>query len=183
MEDRKKNGLLVWLDLEMTGLDVSKDVILEIATIITDGNLTTMIQGPSYAIHQDERHLVGMNEWCQKQHAKSGLIEAVRQSTITVSYAQEQTLQFIKKHCERGTALLCGNSIWQDRNFLAAYMPQIVDYLHYRMIDVSSIKNMVHYWYPNDRYNSVTKSDSHRALTDIQESIAELKHYRKYFFV
>lgn len=179
----KKNGLFVWIDLEMTGLDSSKDVILEIATMITDSNLNIIAQGPLCVIHQSEKHIVAMNEWCQKHHAQSGLVEAVRQSTTTLEHATAKTLQFIRTHCEPQTGILSGNSVWQDRIFLAKYMPEIVEYLHYRIIDVSSVKNLVHRWYAHDKYSSFKKSDSHRAYDDIQESIAELKHYRKYFFV
>lgn len=180
---KKKNGLLVWIDLEMTGLDSSKDVILEIATVITDAHLTIIAQGPTCVIHQSEKHIASMNEWCQKHHAKSGLIDMVRKSTTTLEYAQAKTLQFIRTHCEPQTGTLCGNSVWQDRIFLARYMSEIIEYLHYRIIDVSSVKNIVMRWYPQDKYSSFKKSDSHRAHDDILESIAELKHYRKYFFV
>lgn len=183
MQERKKNGPLVWIDLEMTGLDISKDVILEIASIITDGNLNIVAQGPLYVIHQSERHLTGMNEWCQKQHTQSGLVDAVRQSTTSLEHAYAKTVHFIRTHCEPQTGVLCGNSVWQDRIFLAKYMPEIVDYLNYRIIDVSSFKDAIGRWYPADKHTTFKKGDTHRAHDDIKESIAELKHYRKYFFV
>jgi len=179
----KKKSLLVWIDLEMTGLDIEKNIILEIASIITDNNLTVIANGPAYIINQSEEHLDAMNDWCKKHHAESGLVDAVRASTITLEYAQQKTLQFIQTHCEPQTALLCGNSIWQDRLFLAKYMPDIVNYLSYRMIDVSSIKEVIKRWNSRDQHAMFKKSDTHRALEDIQESINELKHYRKYFFV
>jgi oligoribonuclease len=182
-EESKKNGPLVWMDLEMTGLDIANDVILEVATIITDGNLTVIAQGPVCVIHQSERRLAAMNEWCQKHHTQSGLVDAVRTSTSTIEFAQATTLRFIQEHCEPQTAVLCGNSIWQDRLFLARHMPDVVNYLHYRMVDVSSFKNIIRRWYPHDKHTEFKKTDTHRAYTDIQESIAELKHYRKYFFV
>ncbi len=183
MKKSKKKSLLVWIDLEMTGLDTEKDVILEIASIITDNNLTVIANGPAYIIHQPETHLDTMNDWCKKHHTESGLVDAVRASIITLEDARQKTLQFIQAHCEPQTALLCGNSIWQDRLFLAKYMPDIVNFLSYRMIDVSSIKEVIKRWHSHDKDASFKKSDSHRAHSDILESIEELKHYRKYFFV
>ena len=175
-------GNLVWLDLEMTGLIIATDVILEIATMITDGNLNVIAEGPSFAIHQPEEKLTGMSKWCQTQHGKTGLIEAVRQSTISLQHAEEQTLAFIKQHCPPGTGVLSGNTVWQDRVFLDKYMPSISNYLHYRIIDVSSIKELVKRWYPDNKNIEFKKSDRHRALSDVYESIEELKHYRRSFF-
>jgi oligoribonuclease len=174
---------LVWIDLEMTGLEVKKDVILEIACIITDANLNMIAEGPSLVIHQLEALLAAMEAWPKKQHTQSGLIERVRMSSITTEQAEEQIVNFIKKYCSPGTALLAGNSVWQDRIFLHAYMPHILRCLHYRIIDVTSIKELVAHWYPDDPHVKFEKKDTHRALQDIHESIAELKHFRKYFFV
>jgi len=183
MEIQKKSGLLVWIDLEMTGLDSSRDVILEIALAITDGNLNIIGQWPSYVIYQPEEHLFAMNAWCQTQHTKSGLVDAVRKSTVTLEQAEHAVLAYIKTYCEPKKALLAGNSVWQDRIFLAIYMPQIVNYLHYQIIDVSSVKNMITQWYSGNKNTIFIKSDTHRAYDDVQESIAELKHYRTHFFV
>ncbi len=178
--DKSKN--LVWIDLEMTGLRPETDVILEIATIITDSQLNILEEGPHFIIHQPEAALAGMNDWVSTAHAKSGLTEAVRASIVSAHEAETQTLEFIKKYCDQGTAVLAGNSIWQDRNFLYKYMPSIVDYCHYRVIDISAIKELVRRWYPEDKNKDFKKSDTHRALADIQESIAELQHYRTWFF-
>jgi oligoribonuclease len=176
-------GNLVWLDLEMTGLTIATDVILEIGTVITDGNLNVIAEGPSFAIHQPEEKLAAMGKWCQDQHSRTGLIEAVRNSTISLQQAEEQTLAFIKEHCMPGTGVLSGNTVWQDRVFLDKYMPSISNYLHYRIIDVSSIKELVKRWYPDNKYIEFKKSDRHRALSDVYESVEELKWYRRNFFI
>lgn len=175
-------GNLVWLDLEMTGLNIATDVILEIATVITDGNLQVIAQGPSFIINQPEEKLIAMDKWCQDHHGRTGLIDAVRQSTISLEYAAEETLAFIKYYCPIHTGVLAGNSVWQDRVFLDKYMPSITKYLHYRMVDVSTIKELVKRWYPKDQNIEYKKSDRHRAMSDVEESIAELKHYRRCFF-
>ena len=176
-------GNLVWLDLEMTGLVIATDVILEIATVITDGNLNVIAEGPSFIIHQPEEKLIAMGKWCQDHHGKTGLTEAVRQSTATLQQAQEETLAFIKQHCAPNTGVLAGNSVWQDRVFLDKYMPSITSYLHYRIIDVTSVKEIVRRWYPEDKKTEYQKTDRHRALSDVYESIAELKHFRMNFFL
>ena len=176
-------GNIVWIDLEMTGLNSSTDVILEIACVITDGNLNAIAEGPSFIIHQPEEKLKAMGKWCQDHHGKTGLIEAVSHSTITTQYAEKEILYFIKKYCKIHTAVLAGNSVWQDRTFLDKYMPTIPAYLHYRIIDVSSIKEVIKRWYPQDTHNEFKKSDRHRALSDVYESIEELKHYRQHFFI
>jgi oligoribonuclease len=180
---REKNSLLVWIDLEMTGLDIEHDTILEIAMIITDSNLNIIARGPALAIHHTPEQLRGMSTWCQNQHTKSGLLRAVHASSTTLEQAQEQTVQFIKKYCEPRTAILSGNSVWVDRLFLAKYMPQVTAQLHYRMIDVSSVKELVARWYSENGYKEFKKSDAHRALGDIEESIKELAYYREHFFV
>lgn len=181
-KSEKVVGNLVWIDLEMTGLQVETDVILEIASVITDGDLNVIAQGPSFIINQPDEKLAGMDKWCTDHHGKSGLTKAVKESTVSLAYAYEQTLLFIQQHCPPRTGILSGNSIGQDRLFLAKYMPSIVEYLHYRIIDVSTIKELVIRWYKEDKNNLYKKADTHRALNDVLESIAELKHYRTYFF-
>ena len=176
-------GNLVWLDLEMTGLIIATDVILEIACVITDGNLNVIAEGPSFIIHQPEEKLAAMGKWCQDHHGKTGLTNAVRASTITLEQAELETLAFIKKYCPIHTAVLAGNTVWQDRNFLDKYMPSIVNYLHYRIVDVTAIKELVKRWYPQDKNIEFKKSDRHRALSDVYESIEELRHYRRSFFI
>lgn len=178
----KKKQFLVWLDLEMTGLNVDVDVILEIATIITDNELQIVAEGPSLIIHQPQAALDLMDEWVRNQHTKTGLIDAVIKSPITLAVAQEETLDFIKEFCPPRDGVLCGNSVWQDRAFLRKYMPRITDYLHYRLIDVSSVKELAQRWYPKSPYLKFEKPDNHRALEDVRNSIKELGHYRKYFF-
>lgn len=173
---------LVWIDLEMTGLDPKVDTILEIATIITDKDLHILAQGPDLVIHHPDSVLETMNAWCKETHTKTGLYTAVQESTITVEEAQQETLEFIKKYCFPHIATLCGNTIWQDRFFLRPYMPKLEAFLHYQMIDVTSVKRLVNMWYPNDPNIKFVKKDTHRALSDIEESIQELQHYRDYFF-
>ncbi len=179
----KSDTNLVWIDLEMTGLDPNKDTILEIATVITDSQLNVIAHGPKLVIHQSDDVLNSMGEWVTEQHGKTGLTDASRNSTISKQDAHVQTIDFIKKHCTQNTALLAGNSIWQDRNFLVRYMPDIIDYLHYRLLDVTAIKELVLRWYPDSEYAEFEKKETHRALDDITESIAELQHYKKHFFV
>lgn len=176
-------GNLVWLDLEMTGLDSATDVILEIACVITNGNLEIIAEGPSFIIHQPEEKLAAMGKWCQDHHGRTGLTDAVRQSTITLEHAYEEILQFIQTYCSAHTGVLAGNSVWKDRNFLQHYMPEVIAYLHYRIIDVSSLKEMIKRWYPDHKKNEYHKNDRHRALSDVYESIAELKHFRMNFFI
>lgn len=173
---------LVWIDLEMTGLDSTTDVILEIASLITDNQLAIIAQGPHFVIHQPDALLTSMNEWCSKQHTASGLCDAVRASTTTIAEAEKATLNFIANYCKPQTALLAGNSIFQDRIFLAKFMPSIVDYLNYRLIDVSTVKELARRWYPGNQLTDFKKKDSHRAVDDILESVRELEHYRKNFF-
>lgn len=180
--DKYKSNL-VWIDLEMTGLDPAIDTILEIATVVTDNDLKIIAQGPSLVIKQDESVLQNMNDWCKIQHGKSGLCDAVRASEITLEEAEELTLAFLKQHAQENMSPLCGNSVWNDRLFLTKYMPRITNFLHYRLIDVSSIKEVVSRWYPNNPLTSFKKSDNHRAEEDILASIKELEHYRRTFFV
>lgn len=178
-----KRERLVWIDLEMTGLNSDVDVILEIATIITDNQLNIIAEGPALIIHQSQAALDLMDDFVRNLHTKSGLIDAVNKSSMTLAVAQEETLDFIKQHCPPRDAILCGNSVWQDRAFLKRYMPRIVDYMHYRIIDVSSIKELAVRWYPSSPFIKFEKPDNHRALEDIRSSIKELAHYRKYFFI
>ncbi len=179
----KKKDRIVWLDLEMTGLNVDVDVILEIATIITDNQLNTIAEGPALVIHQPHSALELMDEWVRKQHAKTGLTDAVTKSSIMLAVAHEETLHFVKEHCGPQEGVLAGNSVWQDRMFLRKYMPRLNEYFHYRIIDVSSIKELAARWYPQSQFLKFAKPDNHRALQDVQYSIKELAHYRKYFFV
>lgn len=173
---------LFWLDLEMTGLDSSRDTILEIASVITDNALEVVAQGPSLVIHQMEPVLEGMDDWNQRHHKESGLIDEVRQSTVSLVEAYEKTLAFAREYCKPQTAPLCGNTIYQDRAFLRVLMPELDQFLHYRVIDVSSIKEVVRRWYPKDPSNYFEKSGRHRALEDVYAAIHELHHYRVHFF-
>lgn len=172
---------LLWLDLEMTGLNADRDVILEIAVIATDVNLTTIIEGPAFAIYQSELTLQRMNNWVRGQHTKSGLLERVAISKTSEALAEKSVLEFIDAHCTQEIHF-AGNSIYQDRTFLKRYMPRLNERGHYRMVDVSSLKVLIKGWYPGSPEADFKKSKAHRALDDIRESIAELRHYRNYFF-
>lgn len=178
---KEKN--LVWIDLEMTGLCPEKDYILEIATIITDSQLNIIAQQPSLIIHNDPENLKNMSEWVKTTHSKSGLLDAVAASKLTLLQAERETLDFLRQYCVPEKSPLCGNSIWQDRAFLRLHMPKIYDFLHYRIIDVSSFKEVIKRWYPRDGGAEYKKKDAHRALDDIIESIEELKYYRSKFFI
>ena len=173
---------LVWIDLEMTGLDPELEVIIEIASIVTDYDLNILAEGPCLAVHQSDEILNRMDAWNQKHHNASGLVERVRKSKINHDEASRQTLEFIQKYCPENTSPLCGNSIAQDRKFLEKYMKKLHNYLHYRNVDVTSVKELVRRWYP-DGPKLPKKSDSHMALTDIRESLKELIFYRKEYFV
>ena len=167
----------------MTGLDPATEVIVEIATLITDDELNVIAEGPDLVIHQPETMLVAMDPFVVQMHTSSGLLTAIRESTITLEQAGAQTLEFIKKHVpEPRTIPLCGNSIGTDRRFLAKYLPEIENYLHYRSVDVSTIKELVKRWYPGLEISRPTKAGAHRALDDVQESIRELKFYRENVF-
>ncbi len=171
---------LIWMDLEMTGLDPDKDLIIEMATIVTDGALNVIAEGPVFAISTPEEALAAMDEWNQTHHGASGLIDRIRKSDVTMLEAEAATLAFIEQHAERNTAPLCGNSIWQDRRFLARHMPSLEAYLHYRIIDVSSLKELARRWRP-ELLGELKKENAHTALADIRESIAELRLYRDRF--
>lgn len=173
---------LVWMDLEMTGLDPEREVIIEMASIITDGQLQVVAEGPELVVHASEEILARMDGWNQKQHRESGLIDRVRASTLTMTQAEEATLAFIAGHAPAATAPLAGNSVHQDRRFLARYMPRLEAYLHYRIVDVSTIKELARRWYPGIFAAAPEKAGGHRALADIRDSIAELKYYRERIF-
>ena len=173
-------GEMVWIDLEMTGLNIETESIIEIATIITDGELNTIAVGPNLAITVSEELLAGMDEWNTTHHNASGLVERIRSEGVSLEEASHQTCEFISQYIEQGKAPLCGNSIHTDRTFLAKEMPQVLDLLHYRIIDVSTIKELANRWYPGvQRYQ---KKEAHRALDDIIESIEELRHHRATLF-
>ena len=176
----KADGRMVWLDLEMTGLE-EQHVIIEIATVITDANLEVIAEGPDIAINRSVDDLNNMDPWSARQHTDSGLITKVRASKVGINEAENQTLSFVKKWVGRWEAPLCGNSIWVDRLFLKREMPRLESYLHYRVIDVSSIKELVSRWHP-DAEEPPSKAKSHRALDDVLESIQELRWYRQQFF-
>ena len=171
---------LIWIDLEMTGLEPERDVIIEIATIITDGQLNVLAEGPVVAIRQPEEYLEAMDDWNQRHHGQSGLIERVRDSDIDERGAEWQTLEFVRHYVPENSSPLCGNSICQDRRFLYRYMPELERFLHYRNLDVSTLKELCRRWAPNIA-DGVSKRAAHRALDDIRESIEELRYYRQHF--
>lgn len=171
---------LIWLDLEMTGLDPEQDVIIEIATIVTDPHLTVLAEGPSIVIHQSDTVLANMNEWCIKQHGKSGLTQRVRESNVNCAQAEQQTITFLKTLVDAGHSPMCGNTIGQDRRFLVKYMPQLEAYFHYRNVDVSTLKELARRWRP-ELLDGLKKGGSHLALDDIRDSIAEMAYYREHF--
>jgi oligoribonuclease len=171
---------LIWIDLEMTGLDPDNDSIIEIATLVTDSELNTLAEGPVFAVHQPDSVLVRMDEWNTRQHGQSGLIERVRQSTISPREAELATIEFLSKYVSAGRSPMCGNSICQDRRFLAREMPELERFFHYRNLDVSTLKELVKRWRP-DLVGGFSKSASHLAMDDIRESVAELRYYREHF--
>lgn len=172
---------LVWIDLEMTGLEPETDVVLEIATIVTDKNLNILAEGPVLAIYQTDEILNNMDQWCIDTHGKSGLTQRCRDSKVTEQQAVEQSIAFLMQYVEKGVSPLCGNTIGQDRRFLVKYMPELEAYFHYRNIDVSSIKELVRRWKP-ELLDGFHKKGVHLALDDIRESIAELVYYRQHVF-
>ncbi|QSP94583.1 oligoribonuclease [Marinobacter salinisoli] len=172
---------LVWIDLEMTGLDPEQERIIEMATIITDSQLNLVAEGPVIAVHQPDSLLDAMDEWCTKTHGASGLTQRVKESSISEAEAERLTLEFLRQHLEPGASPLCGNSIGQDRRFLVKYMPELEGFFHYRNLDVSTIKELARRWRP-DVLAGVKKQGSHLALDDIRDSINELRHYRDTFF-
>ena len=178
--EMNKKTNLIWIDLEMTGLVPEDDVIIEIATVVTDSNLNVLAEGPSLAIHQENKHLDSMDEWNTRQHTKSGLIQKVKESKISLNEAEKKTLDFLIQYVDSGTSPMCGNSICQDRRFLYIYMPKLEKFFHYRHIDVSTLKELAVRW-KSDVVSTSFKQSKHLALSDIYDSINELKHYREYF--
>jgi oligoribonuclease len=175
--------VLVWMDLEMTGLDPARHTIVEIATLITDDNLAVVAEGPDLVVHADAAELAAMDDFVRDMHTRSGLLEAITASTLTLDDAGRQTLEFIKAHVpEKRTVPLCGNSIGTDRRFLAAQLPDIENWLHYRSVDVSTVKELCRRWYPGALAKAPEKGTTHRALEDIRESLAELSYYRSAIF-
>jgi len=176
--------MLAWMDLEMTGLDPGTDQIVEIATLITDDELNLVAEGPDLVIHVSDEALAAMSPVVQKMHAQSGLTERIRASTVTLEEAGRQTLDFLRAHIPEARSVpLCGNSIGTDRRFLARYLPEIEDFLHYRSVDVSTIKELARRWYPEVLAAAPRKATSHRALDDIRESVEELRFYRAGVFL
>lgn len=171
---------LIWVDLEMTGLDPDNDLIIEIATMVTDKNLNILAQGPVLAVHQSDMALAAMDDWNQHHHGQSGLIERVKASAIDDAEAERQTLEFLKHWVPEKVSPICGNSIGQDRRFLYRYMPELEAYFHYRNIDVSTLKELAARWAPHVK-EGFKKQSSHQALDDIIESIEELRYYRQHF--
>ncbi len=172
---------LVWIDMEMTGLDPDTDKVLEIATLVTDGNLNLIAEGPVLAIKQSDEILDGMDPWCVKTHGESGLTARCRASHISEEQAAAQTIAFLRQYVDPGVSPLCGNTIGQDRRFMFRHMPELEAYFHYRSIDVSTIKELVRRWKP-DLLQGFQKKGTHQALDDIRESIAELAYYRQHVF-
>ncbi|XP_011875424.1 PREDICTED: probable oligoribonuclease [Vollenhovia emeryi] len=178
----KNPNYIVWIDLEMTGLEIDKHHILEIACVVTDKKLNTVSEELNIVIHQPDAVLENMNDWCKVNHTKSGLVESSRSSTVSLEEAEKTVLDLLKKHIQQGSCPLAGSSVYMDRLFLYKYMPLVNNYLHYRIIDVSTVKEIARRWNPSV-YNSVPKKKlQHRALDDIKESINELRHYKKHFF-
>ena len=172
---------LIWLDLEMTGLEPETDVILEIASIVTDSQLNILAEGPVFAIKQEKAVLDNMSEWCIEHHGKSGLTKRCLESQTDLASAEQATLEFVRQYVPQGKSPMCGNSIGQDRRFLVKYMPEFEGYFHYRNLDVSTVKELARRWKP-EVLAKVTKTGAHLALDDIRESIAELVVYKEHFF-
>jgi len=172
---------LVWIDMEMTGLDPQRDQILEIASLVTDGELNILAEGPNLAIHQPEEALAAMDDWNKSHHGQSGLLDRVRASQETVATAERRTLDFLAPWCPPRTSPLCGNSVCQDRRFISRLMPELDRFLHYRLIDVSTVKELTLRWYP--ALPPIKKKETHLALADIRESVEELRYYRSQVFL
>ena len=170
---------LIWIDLEMTGLEPETDVIIEIATIVTDANLNVLAEGPVIAIHQSDEVLEAMDEWCTKTHTASGLVARVKESQYSENAAEAETIEFLRKHVEAGASPMCGNSIGQDRRFICKYMPDLAEFFHYRNIDVSTLKELARRWRPD--LAPFKKQGTHLAMDDIRESIGEMNYYREHF--
>jgi len=178
----KSDKNLVWIDLEMTGLDPTKERIIEIATIVTDSELNIVAEGPVFAIKQSDSLLEAMDAWNTKQHNGSGLVKRIKESVVTEAEAEAKTLEFLRQYVGDNVSPMCGNSVWQDRRFLNAYMPELEKFFHYRMIDVSTLKELAKRWMPQV-CKGLKKQNKHLALEDIKDSILELKHYREHFII
>ena len=178
---QKPNKNLIWIDLEMTGLDTTTDHIIEIATVVTDAHLNILAEGPSLAIYQPDEILDKMDAWNKKHHTQSSLLARVKASSVTEADAENQTLLFLQRHITAGRSPMCGNSICQDRRFLHRWMPKLEQYFHYRNLDVSTIKELAQRWAP-DIHKGAKKDSRHIALDDVKDSIAELRYYREHFF-
>ncbi|MCE3045571.1 oligoribonuclease [Legionella sp. 16cNR16C] len=176
----RNNNNLIWIDLEMTGLNPEVDRIIEIATVVTDSRLNILGEGPVFAVSQSEELLLGMDEWNTRQHNQSGLVQRVRESKITEAQAEQKTIDFLSQYLDRGKSPMCGNSICQDRRFLYKYMPNLAEFFHYRNLDVSTLKELVKRWNPR-LMDGLIKESKHLALDDIKDSIAELVYYRQHF--
>lgn len=173
---------LIWIDLEMTGLNPEADRIIEVATIVTDSQLNVLAEGPVIAVHQADEIMNSMDEWNTRTHGKTGLTERVRKSRTVENEAEQQTIDFLKQYIGKNQSPMCGNSICQDRRFLARYMPELEAWFHYRNLDVSSIKELIKRWKP-ELLSGYSKKNTHQAMDDIRESIEELQYYRKHFIV
>ncbi len=172
----------IWIDLEMTGLNPRTDVILEVAIIITDGDLNVIARGPEVVLYQTPEILAHMMPIVRDMHTRSGLLKKIQNSTASTEKTEQEVLTFIQKHVPKGVGYLAGNSVWKDRAFLSVHMPSIVEYLHYRLLDVTGFKLAINAWYPETQNKGFKKNDTHRALDDITESIEELKFYKQHFF-
>ncbi len=177
-----RGDLLIWIDMEMSGLDPDRERILEVAALITDGDLFVIAEGPEIVVHQPDSILDAMDDWNREHHGASGLVERVRASTVTEAEAEARLLELFSAHCEPGTTPLCGSSVHQDRRFLRRYMPKVDDFMHYRIVDVSTVKELCRRWYPKLFDTRPTKEGKHRALEDIRESVEELRWYRENAF-
>ena len=176
----KNNHNLIWIDLEMTGLEPERDVIIEMATVVTDPHLNILAEGPVFAIHQSEVLIAGMDEWNTKQHGQSGLVKRVQESNITDAQAEKATIEFLQQYVDKGKSPMCGNTICQDRRFLCKYMPELAAFFHYRNLDVSTLKELAIRWRPQ-LLSGIVKQSKHLALDDIKDSIDELVYYRQHF--
>ncbi|KAK7116468.1 hypothetical protein V1264_002142 [Littorina saxatilis] len=178
----EKQERLIWIDLEMTGLDVETDEIIEIACLVSTGSLDVVVEGPNIVIHQPKEVMDRMEEWCIQHHGQSGLTKAVLESKISTSDAEQKVLSFLQQHTVAGKAPLAGNSVFMDKAFLQKYMPSLVNHMHYRIVDVSTVKELCRSWYPDEFQKGPQKDCNHRALDDIRESIKELQYYRQAIF-
>ena len=178
--EMKDKHNLIWIDLEMTGLNPEQDRIIELATLVTDAHLNILAEGPVFAIHQSDACLRLMDEWNTRQHNQSGLVQRVRESTFTEQFAENATIDFLQHYLDKGKSPMCGNSICQDRRFLCKYMPQLASFFHYRNLDVSTLKELARRWQPN-LLSGIKKESKHLAMDDIKDSIGELVYYREHF--